>query len=531
MRSHLRFAAAATTAIVLLAATVSSQQPPAVPIDQDDIGGTVRGPNGPEVGVWVVAETRDLGTTYRKMVVTDEQGRYLLPDLPDATYNIWTRGYGLVDSSKVSSRRGRQLLLTAKPAATALDAAQYYPAHYWFSLIKVPTEDQFPIGMIRHQAQWISQTKSSRFQMGSKATRELHPKLRQLGLTDTIEALRYATNAGQMPEIQIFPQAFPMFGEWVDRVAGGALPPVPPRPAGIERNLVVTMWDVSNHIPFMHDVVSTDKRNPRLNPRGPVYGVEFHNDGLVVLDPEKHTERTITIPAQIEKSKMRSFTPLTMDNPALNFGEEIVIRDHSNPNHLTMDAQGRIWMSAAVNVTATPAFCRKGSEHKYAKADPFDESTRHIAMYDPRAEKFTLIHTVLPDAPRASSPSMGPTACSRIPSAEGSRASAGSTSICSTRRGINRRRRGGAAWSFDVDGDGRPNRDSAVPGGPVRRHSESCRRQPVGRRDQHAWPHREAESRRQSSRHVCRGDVTKFRLSRCPRKPRGAPSGVPPARD
>ena len=58
-----------------------------------------------------------------------------------------------------------------------------------------------------------------------------------------------------------------------------------------------------------------------------VYGVEFHNDGLVVLDPVRHTDRTIPIPAQIDKSTMRTFTRQTMDNPSVTWGEEIIVRD------------------------------------------------------------------------------------------------------------------------------------------------------------------------------------------------------------
>src|SRR5882757_3716864 len=70
----------------------------AVPNVADAIGGTVIGPKGPEAGVWVIAETKDLPTRYIKIVVTDDQGRYLLPDLPKAKYKVWVRGYGLVDS-------------------------------------------------------------------------------------------------------------------------------------------------------------------------------------------------------------------------------------------------------------------------------------------------------------------------------------------------------------------------------------------------------------------------------------------------
>ena len=82
--------------------------PPSVAIDNDDIGGVVTGPNGPEAGVWVIAETRDLPVRYIKIVVTDDQGRYVIPDLPKAKYDVWVRGYGLVDSAKATSEPGKQ---------------------------------------------------------------------------------------------------------------------------------------------------------------------------------------------------------------------------------------------------------------------------------------------------------------------------------------------------------------------------------------------------------------------------------------
>ena len=83
----------------------------AIPIDNDDLGGTVTGPKGPEAGVWVIAETSDLPTKFAKIVVTDDRGRYLLPDLPKASYNVWVRGYGLVDSPKTQTVAGK----TAEP--------------------------------------------------------------------------------------------------------------------------------------------------------------------------------------------------------------------------------------------------------------------------------------------------------------------------------------------------------------------------------------------------------------------------------
>jgi hypothetical protein len=77
---------------------LNSQPSASVSIDQDDIGGVVTSAKGPEAGVWVIAETKDLPTRFAKMVVTDERGRYVIPDLPKANFDIWVRGYGLVDS-------------------------------------------------------------------------------------------------------------------------------------------------------------------------------------------------------------------------------------------------------------------------------------------------------------------------------------------------------------------------------------------------------------------------------------------------
>mgnify|MGYP001324387827 CR=1 FL=1 len=117
----------------------------AVAIDADDIGGVVRGPRGPEAGVWVIAETTDFSVKFRKIVVTDDQGRYVLPDLPKANYQVWVRGYGLVDSSPVKAAPGQQLALTAVPAPDAKAAAHYYPGNYWLSLMQLPPKGAYPM--------------------------------------------------------------------------------------------------------------------------------------------------------------------------------------------------------------------------------------------------------------------------------------------------------------------------------------------------------------------------------------------------
>src|SRR5438067_8789130 len=156
----------------------------AVRIDADDIGGVVTSANGPEAGVWVIAETTDLPTKMAKIVVTDDQGRYVLPDLPKANYNVWVRGYGLVDSPKVKSAPGKIVNLKAVVAPTPAAAAEYYPAIYWLSMLKIPDKSEFPgtgpkgNGMpekLKSQGQWLAGIKTlgcmSCHQLGNHATR------------------------------------------------------------------------------------------------------------------------------------------------------------------------------------------------------------------------------------------------------------------------------------------------------------------------------------------------------------------------
>ena len=97
-------------AMMMPANPVRAQDASAIPArcDNDDIGGAVRAPNGqPEAGVWVIAETTDLPTKMARIVVTDDQGRYVIPDLPVANYQVCVRGYGLVDSPKLRAKPGQ----------------------------------------------------------------------------------------------------------------------------------------------------------------------------------------------------------------------------------------------------------------------------------------------------------------------------------------------------------------------------------------------------------------------------------------
>src|SRR5262249_52927095 len=141
-----------------------------VSIGGTDLGGVVTSSNGPEAGVWVVAETTGLPTKFAKVVVTDDQGRYVIPDLPKATYDLWVPGYGLLDSPKTRATPGQHLNLTAKPAPSAAAAAEYYPGVYWYSMLKIPAASDFPgtgpngngiQPVMKNQHYWIDTLKNS----------------------------------------------------------------------------------------------------------------------------------------------------------------------------------------------------------------------------------------------------------------------------------------------------------------------------------------------------------------------------------
>src|SRR4029453_4679415 len=123
---------------------VGANAPGAISAAENDIAGVVTGPKGPEAGVWVIAETTELPPKLVKIVVTDDRGPYVIPQLPKATYEVWVRGYGLVDSPKRRGAPGTTMNLTAVPAPDAQAAAQYYPAGYWYLLMKIPDKSEFP---------------------------------------------------------------------------------------------------------------------------------------------------------------------------------------------------------------------------------------------------------------------------------------------------------------------------------------------------------------------------------------------------
>src|SRR5215510_15096901 len=355
-----------------------------VAIDNDDIGGVVTSAKGPEAGVWVIAETTDLPVKFVKTVVTDDQGRYVLPDLPPANYQVFVRGYGLVDSARVTARRGQHLDLKAVVAPDGRAAAQVYPANYWLSLMEIPKGDMADKDM-------LLETKAcySCHQVGDLVTREISKNLGSY--TSSLDAWDHHVSVGpngpgMSANFKRMGTQRKAYADWTDRVAAGAFPQqAPPRPAGLERNVVITMWDWAFPTSRRTDVSVTDERTPTMNANGKIYGSIQSSDIIAVLDPNENAASEIKVPS--------SAPAIDTDTLASPFwGTEKIWQRSADPRSVTMDSHGRVWVSARIRAPQQqPAFCKDGTLNKFAKYFPIAGSNRQIEVYDPKTKEFTPI--------------------------------------------------------------------------------------------------------------------------------------------
>ena len=372
------------------------------------ITGVVSSSKGPEAGVWVIAETDDTPTKFRKIVATNDEGRFVLPELPKAAiFKVWVRGYGLADSKPVTAKPDQDVRLTAPLPKTPQEAAQVYPASYWASLIQPPKASEFPgtgpngngiNPALKSQSDWISIIKSCErcHQLGTKITREIPD-----GATfpSSIAAWDARVRRGQRgTEMNAFmtrfgrPRALRMLADWTDRIAAGAVPQAPPRPNGIERNVVITMWNWGDEYGLVHDEISTDRRNPRLNPSGLVYGVDWTNDWLLIADPANHTTSRMKVPTRADQSTMGGLRQ-TGFPPYRYFGERAVWRNPAGPHNPMLDATGRVWITTTIRAAANPDYCKDGSSNPFAQYYPISRSAKQAGYFDPKTRAFTLIDT------------------------------------------------------------------------------------------------------------------------------------------
>ena len=389
--------AVAVLAAVVIAGLAGGAVSPAVAAGEASIDGVVRSAAGPEAGVWVIAETDDLETGFRKIVVTDDEGRFLIPELATAAYEVWVRGYGLTDSEPRAGRPGDTLELSVSLAATPREAAAVYPANYWYSLIEVPPAADFPgtgdngiNPAMRTQEHFIDGLKDGCqlcHQLGNEATREMPMvDLDEFDSTADAWAFRLGTGATGSSMIRQLNEmgrqrTLDVYADWTDRILAGEVPAAPPRPSGVERNLVLTMWKWSSARKHVHDNIATDKRNPRLNANGPVYGVL--GDNFVAVDPVAHQAREWVLPMRDSRSAGGRTLPSLYWDEAPGYGA-------ASGHNPMMDAEGRVWLTSAIRPSGNPEWCRDGS-HPSAAYFPVERSTRQVSYYDPEADEFVFI--------------------------------------------------------------------------------------------------------------------------------------------
>lgn len=362
---------------------------------QGPIEGTVTSPEGPEAGVWVIAETDDLATPYRKIVVTDDDGRFVVPDLPEADYDVWVRGYGLRDSEKVSAEVGNSVEVSTE-VATPQEAARNYPSNYWLSMYEAPEGSA--------TGEWLTDFKLTCMlchQFGSIPTRQ--------GTTSEWydQGLHKASVMWASVDRLGGDALLASLADWGQRIRDGEIPEeAPPRPTGVERNMVVTQWEWGDGFTYAHDEVSTDKRDPTVNGGGPVWGVDLGNDRLLKLDPATHETTMIDVPTRDGfdtpwcdqtyrgpdggEPQPAGFGTLGCPAEGGETAFEGAYDNPANPHNPMLDADGKVWMTTQIRrewADDLPEFC---------KDDPvIRDNTHHrqLGYYDPETESFELVDT------------------------------------------------------------------------------------------------------------------------------------------
>jgi hypothetical protein len=268
-------------------------------------------------------------------------------------------------------------------------------------MLQVPKRDEFPLGNVRRQEEWLNVVKTNGcygcHALGNKAMRTIPKEFSEFG--SSVEAWERRIQSGQAMTQMVTnigrlhtKRALELFADWTDRIAAGELPAAKPsRPQGVERNIVVTMWDWAGKKDYLHDEIATDRRNPTINANGRIYGAtEESTDLFPILDPVTHKATQLRMPVRDPNTPSSKNLPMA---PSPYWGAEPIWDSQTSMHNPMMDERGRVWFTSRVGVPENPEFCKKGSDHPSAKLFPIERSGRHLSMYDPKGGGITLIRT------------------------------------------------------------------------------------------------------------------------------------------
>jgi hypothetical protein len=210
---------------------------------------------------------------------------------------------------------------------------------------------------LKSQAQWLDVVKTDGcftcHQIGDKATRTLPENLGTFESSADAWQRRIAsgqasnnmlTNMGRLDATR----ALKLFGQWTDRIAAGELPTAqPPRPQGIERNIIITMWDWAAPKAYLHDEISTDRRDPTVNAHGKIYGSpELSTDLVPIVDPMENAKSEVRLPVRDPNTPNTANDPIIAPSPY--WGEEAIWNGQANIHNPMFDATGRVWFTARI---------------------------------------------------------------------------------------------------------------------------------------------------------------------------------------
>ena len=338
------------------------------------IAGIVKDEAGhPLAGAWVTGVNATTSSHPRKTVVTDENGRYVIPDLPGPNpYQVRARVYGYADRwiKNVSAGTVVNIEYQAQDRLGSKETAAQYPAQYWLSLVDVPSESKVKAAGFEDQRHWMGQFNmvcQLCHQLGTAATRR--PKTR----AEWDAVLKLAGNMDGFANLLNRDLLLDALAGWSEKIKGGALPPeASPRPAGKAAQYILSEWEVGTPFSYQHDLAASYVWDPAIGaapPRGAtgkwvytgdigwgtIYGVNIETGQVKVWEIP-------FVPAQRWALQSWGVYPWK-----------------SNPHTLEVDKDGRLVILADVS--------------DEDGAGVFPVGNRDIVIFDPRTEGWIPIVT------------------------------------------------------------------------------------------------------------------------------------------